>query len=198
MKPIIFVCGLARCGTSLMMQMLYRAGIPCAGDWPAFEPPAISPISSILDEGWLRAHVGHAIKLIDPFRFSIPENIPYLVIWLDRNELEQARSQAKFVHLIGGFPMANRAHIRRIAGALVEQRKLSLKKLAGWPRLFVRFEDLIKPSSRTPEALAKFLAAQFGTLDQSEMARAIIPRPSKCQPGIDIEIGLIERGRSVA
>lgn len=36
-KPTIFVSGLGRCGSSMTMQMLDAAGIPCIGDYPAYE-----------------------------------------------------------------------------------------------------------------------------------------------------------------
>jgi hypothetical protein len=35
--PVIVVAGLGRCGTSLVMQMLAAAGLPCVGSFPDFE-----------------------------------------------------------------------------------------------------------------------------------------------------------------
>lgn len=193
-KPIIFVCGLSRCGTSLTMQMLHRAGIPCAGEWPAFEPDEIAPSRGYLDRDWLKSHAGHAIKLLDPFRFHIDADIDRLIIWLDRDHKQQARSQAKFTHLLAGVPMPNRRQLRRWEGRLFEDRPRSMLRLGlKWPKLVVRFEDLIQPGSVTTAEITTFLRGfGLGDFSAEEMQKAIRPRGPECQPGLDIELSLID------
>lgn len=80
------VSGLARCGTSLMLQMLDAGGYPCWGTPPDYEPPNPPP--------WDERHV--AYKLILPHHDSRNWK-PDLVVWLERDIGEQAKSQVKLL-----------------------------------------------------------------------------------------------------
>ena len=99
-KPAIIVAGLGRCGTSLMMQMLDAAGVPCLGAYPAYEPSTVCfenyPVEILT--------TGRAMKVLDPHRINLPVLTDHVVLWMDRAAKHQASSMAK---LIG--PMAGRA-----------------------------------------------------------------------------------------
>jgi hypothetical protein len=109
----IAVGGLARCGTTLMMHMLHAGGIPCMGSKPDFEVDEFNnrPVKA----AFLERHSGHAFKLLDPHRTPLPHGFRGVLVWLDRDPAQQAKSQAKFVHLMTGAPMANRAQLREWA-----------------------------------------------------------------------------------
>ena len=66
--PALLVAGLGRCGTSLMMQMLAAAGLPCVGEFPAYEVPELNHRKPPL--AWvIRITVSH--DMATPFRIMI-------------------------------------------------------------------------------------------------------------------------------
>lgn len=188
--PVVFVSGLSRCGTSLMMQMLSAAGLPCAGSFPDFEVDAVS--SGPVSRDFMQAHAGHAAKRLDPQRAPTPAGAPFVSIWLDRDPLEQARSQVKFLHLMGGEPLPNRAQLRRWAAGLRRDRGDAVRAIAGQPMIVVRFEDLVTIPLPTAQRVAGWLSPWL-TVDAQRMAAAALPRPAACQPAMEIEMQLVGR-----
>src|SRR5690348_17944000 len=93
MNRVLIVAGLGRCGSSLMMQMLQRGGMKCAGEFPAFEMPETNHCS--ISREWLSQFSGGAVKILDPHLCTI-ENTPAVVLWLSRDHWHQAKSQIKF------------------------------------------------------------------------------------------------------
>lgn len=187
--PYIVVAGLGRCGTSLLMQMLDAGGIPCIGPYPAFEPEALRT-SRAIDPAFLARYPGHAFKLLDPHRTPLPP-IPGVLIWLDRELREQARSQAKFATLMMGVPMANRVHLRRWASGLRADRERGLAPFEGWPRLVLRFEDIIRRPDDAALLIAARLRPWFNNINEAAMAAQVRPRSTDCAPGLDLELSLI-------
>jgi hypothetical protein len=201
MKPILFVCGLGRCGTSLTMQMLAAGGVPCVSRFPAFEHENTIPTrqsGSMLDLDWLRAHGGHAIKWLDPFRFvQLPADLPYTVIWLDRDPMEQSNSQAKFAWAVGGVPLPNRQQRKAVAARLPLDRVRSHSVLrTAMRKLYLRFENLIDPAAGVEIQIADFVAPDFGHVDLAAMSRCRLPRGPECQGTLDIEMSLVEKAQA--
>lgn len=191
LRPHIIVAGFARCGTTLTMHMLHAAGVACIGETPGFEVREISGMAVSRD--FLFARFGHAFKLLDPHILTLPAGMPRTpVIWLDRNPVQQARSQAKFAHMVGGMPMANRDHLRRWAAGLKEDRPRALRRFAGWPVLTLQFEGLIEAPRNSAALIARFLNPWWHGLDHEAMAAKVLPRSTDCQPGVDIEMRLSE------
>jgi hypothetical protein len=190
-KPFIAIAGLARCGTSLTMQMLQAAGIPCIGDWPAFEVDEVNhrPINPT----WLARFPGHAFKWLDPHLSPMPETVPRIIIWLDRDPVQQAKSQAKFTTELAGFVPPNRAHMRRWAASLRTDRTEVLRGLAGYLKLIVRFEDLIDHPERVARSYAMFLRSWWPDLDHRAMAAVVRRRSSDCAPGLELEFELVDQ-----
>src|SRR5690348_16747758 len=113
MNETLLICGLGRCGTSLVMQMLDMGGFPVVGKYPAYEPQQAS--SLVITQNYIDEHRGKAIKLLDPMRASfVPQNVR--VIYLMRNLKEQARSQLKTAKFFAGLPGGG----RRDAGTRAE------------------------------------------------------------------------------
>lgn len=186
-KPHIIVGGLARCGTTLMMHMLHAGGVSCIGAKPAFEVDEINHRAVNLD--FLARHPGHAFKLLDPHMTALPDGLDAVVIWLDRDVDEQARSQAKFVQMLAGAPRPNRAQMRRWAAGLRADRPAALACLSRWPGLVMRFEDLIEAPQVSALQVAVFLAP-YWRLNAGAMAAQVRPRPSTCAPDMAIELSL--------
>ena len=79
---IVLVCGLARCGTSLTMQMLQAGGMRCAGRAPAFED--FRAFAGGYSDSWMREQAGGAVKVLDPQLISRRQlaALPAIAIWL--------------------------------------------------------------------------------------------------------------------
>lgn len=92
MKTVL-VCGCARSGLSLTMQLLYKGGYPCFGEYPAFEDYEIGQIN-------YTENIGKAIKLVDT-QLQFPPTGAYYVIVLHRDFKEQAKSTVKFLRALG-------------------------------------------------------------------------------------------------
>jgi hypothetical protein len=189
-NPWIAVAGLARCGTTLTMNMLHAAGIPCIGCAPAFEVAEIN--HRAVSRDFLNRYPGHAFKHLDPHLAPLPRELPLLVIWLDRDPKEQAKSQAKFVTVLMGLPTPTRAHIRRMAQGLKRERPVALAQYNGCPRLVLQFEEVLKEPRTAALQIAAFLRAYWGLLDIDRMAAQVRSRTPECQPGLDIELAMLE------
>ena len=185
--PVIVVCGLGRCGTTLTMNMLAAAGIPCVGEAPAYEPAVAYPIGP----DWFRQQNGQALKVLDPHRSKLPKFEAYAAIWLTRDHREQAASQAKLATLLNGLPRVGRAHLRRWISGLREEERTARAWLGAHPRLDIQFEDLIDITTGSAGRICRFLKPYFGDVDPVAMERVILPRGPACQPGLDIETALV-------
>lgn len=189
--PVLFVSGLARCGTSLTMQMLSAAGIPCAGEFPDFEVDDTNHRD--ISPAFMAAHRGHAVKWLDPYLAPPARDIFFITLWLDRDPVEQARSQAKFVHLMMGVPHPGRHVLRRWASGLRRDRATALGFIGifGWPKMMLDFESLLGKPRESAGRIASWLEPWFGGLDVDRMTAAVRPRGSRCEPGLAIEAALV-------
>lgn len=193
MTPIL-VCGMSRCGTSLVMKMLHRGGVDVFADnhsayeSEAFERPReIAPALS---------KVGNrAVKVLDPHRWRWPEALGASVIWLDRDSRQQAKSIAKFLREIGGITVPSQAW-RDIERGLRDDLPVNLALFAGLGCGFRRFtfESILAHPLSAAHALSLFLERD---MDINAMASVVIQRSPKCAEGMDIEIAAVvaEYGR---
>lgn len=105
MRDIIVVSGLPRSGTSLMMHMLERAGVPvlCDGKRMAdednpegyYEYDSVRRLSS--DDSWLPLARGKAVKVVSPLLQSLPLSERYRVIFMKRTLVEVLASQEQMM-----------------------------------------------------------------------------------------------------
>lgn len=99
--PVIVVSGLPRSGTSLMMQMLDKAGIPILTDEKReadesnpkgyYELEAVKKLKS--DKKWLSQAQGQAVKVVAPLLSSLPVGQRYKVVYMRRPLTEILISQ---------------------------------------------------------------------------------------------------------
>jgi hypothetical protein len=188
--PVIVVAGLGRCGTTLVMHMLARGGVAVAGEAPGYEPEESGPGHTI-DPAWFRRFAGGAVKVIDPHRNRVPQGVPFFAFWLDREPMQQARSQEKFYRFFEGDPALGQDEMRRWALRLRSERREALSALQhAKGGCFLRFESLIMHPTRAARALGLELERQGIAADVDAMAKVPRLRSTACAPGLAIEAEL--------
>lgn len=182
--PCVVVAGMGRCGTSLLMQMLDAAGIECVGKRPDYETPE--------SFGNFRADVfarmrGRAIKLVDPMRLPIDEMPNHIVLWLDRDFREQAKSALKLLSVFENGVRRDRQAVRAMERSLRSDRPKNMKAVGAsgrCPTLILTFEDILSGPAATAR-LVKFLATHgYPRISAEQMASQIRRRSPKCLPGL--------------
>jgi len=177
-RILILVCGQARCGSSLTMQMLHAGGVPTTGEHPAFEVPQTAP--SGIDLDWIaRQHA--AVKLLDPHRVAVGWTAPRIVIWLDRDPREQAKSMMKFLAVFG--VATSRQDEGKIRRSLINERSdaMNAAGVSAHPSHSINFEDLIESPNREAIRLAHFLDPYYW-LDTTMATSVVRHRPPTCLP----------------
>ena len=173
---ITIVSGLARCGSSMTMQMLYAGGMECCGCAPAFEDSRVNGLPG--DSYWLDRCDGMALKVLDPLTFRMPPG-EYRTIWLDRDIKQQAKSWVKFMRNVGqAVPRSSTNEIRKLLQSMRAESLVYVRQMAQ-ATLFLRFEQVL----RNPVAEALRIARFVGKpLDVDAMARVVVYRPVECLP----------------
>lgn len=176
------------------MQMLAAAGVPCVGDWPAFETEASLPgqfnparFAQLRDCG---------VKLIDPANMGRIPTPYHVVIWLDREPREQARSALKLLNAFSSSVPIDRRAVRGIEASLRSSRSANRYAVGipSIPTLTLSFEDLIERTDRAVEALRIFLSTHgWHNLNFERMAAAVLPRRASCHPGMLEHVLLLSR-----
>ena len=110
-RPIVLVSGLPRSGTSMLMQMLEKGGMPVVTDkirTPDEDNPKgyheferIKELDKTSDKSWLKEYPGQVIKTISFLLQDLPLNLNYQVIFMRRNLEEVLRSQNKMLERSG-------------------------------------------------------------------------------------------------
>lgn len=195
-RPCIVVAGMGRCGTSLMMQMLASAGVPCVGSWPAYETDA--SMVGVFDATSFASRSNESIKLIDPANLPVGAMPNHIVIWLDRNPCEQAKSQVKFMSLVGLNLPNKRAATRAIEADLRKSRDRHRARVGvpgGCPAVTVQFENLIETPHMTAGEIVQFLGENgWHGLSAVSMAAQVRRRDPRCYPGFLEAALLAEKG----
>lgn len=175
------VSGLPRSGTSLMMQMLFAAGVPVMTDAER-QPDADNPdgyfeweeIRKVgRDPGMLRKAEGRTIKVISMLLPALPATNRYRVIFMDRPVGEIAASQRKML-LHRGAEVTG-ADPERIVRALSRHRERileGLKRSAQFEVLVVDYPGLVREPERWVPRITEFLA---NVPEPSRMYDAIRP-----------------------
>jgi hypothetical protein len=186
----IFVAGLGRCGSTLTMQMLWSAGVKCAGSPPAWECGEVDHCA--ITEVFLACHAGHAIKLLDPHQCTIPKSMRGIVVWLHRNPCEQAKSYAKFMAFTLGQTIDRAA--RRLLATHIERDEqicMAILRNVGPIRIY-DFEDIILHPDRTCARIASYLGDYGFAVDANKMAGCVLPRSADCASDLSIELRKLE------
>ncbi|MDG4874123.1 hypothetical protein P9273_03300 [Mesorhizobium sp. WSM4935] len=176
-----------------MMQMLYAGGVPCVGEWPAFEGSA--SMFRSFDPSAFAALRGQAIKLIAPAEHPVFDLPKHIVIWLDREPHEQAKSQLKMVSAMFSGVATNRRSIRSMVAGIRSERPLNMAAVGAksrCPTLVMSFERLLTQPAQAAETIAAFLQQHgYEQVNVAAMRRQIRRRSPTCYPGM-MEIDLLE------
>ena len=180
-RPVILVSGLPRSGTSMLMQMLEKGGMPIVTDkirkpdegnpkgYHEFE--RIKELDKTTDKNWLKNYLGQVIKTISFLLQDLPLDLNYKVLFVRRNIEEVLRSQNKMLEHSG------------VGGTLVPDEKmrqnyeLHLKKvyyrLSHTPNfqvLYLDYSAIIKDALAEAKRINTFLG---GGLKVETMASAV-------------------------
>ena len=170
MKTII-VAGITRSGLTLTMQMLYKGGYACFGEYPAFENYEIGDIS------WNDCK-GKAVKLVDT-QLQFPPTGEYHVIRLRRNYEQQAKSMCKMISTFMDIKLTS-SDRKRMQNSLSSD----YAKIDAWMQrqksfIIIDFEDLILKPREMAEKIKIFTDAD---LDLDKMVSCVISRSTDCFP----------------
>ena len=178
-SDIIIVSGLPRSGTSLMMQMLARGGVPVVTDEQRtadddnprgyFEFEVVKEIEQ--DVSWLPGLRGKAVKMISMLLFHLPANESYRVLFMERDLEEVLTSQETMLKRLNRQAAphdrmldAYRVHLEHLNEWLKTRPEIEL--------LRVGYKELV----RSPEAEAARIAEFLGRpLNIAEMSESVDP-----------------------
>ncbi len=194
-QPILFVTGLGRCGTTMMMTMLDAGGFPVTGPRPSYEAVGHWKPGRF-DFDWLAGRGGQAVKWIDPTAYPITALTRFLlpcrptIILMERNAREQARSQVKLfaAALLTPTRTAEKAmerSIRRDTPIL----RARLGALGTVHRF--RFEDVLADPVRATMRLAKIVEPFGHSLNAVRARDAVIDRNAACLPHLHMEESIL-------
>lgn len=186
-KHTVGVCGFGRCGSTLVMRMLLAGGCPPVVG--AEEPPH----ESNLDAVWRMGPddlAGRSVKLLDAPRWnrSLPVAREWRFVWLDRDPMEQARSQVKFLMGVTGVPIPDApAAVAKFAASYGRDRPGLMQLLRRHGTVFVlRYERVLD----NPRRAARQLKQVWPGLDVEAAAAVVHNRDGKCRPDLSVELDL--------
>ncbi|GAB4071699.1 hypothetical protein KHC28_00190 [Ancylobacter sonchi] len=178
----IFVAGLGRCGTTMVMTMLDRGGFPVgdvAPDYETFTPMVAGKVTAEA----LAPLRGKAVKWLDPTVSIAPAGTRAISIWLDRDFTEQAKSQLKLC----SAPTSRRA-VRAVAATLRTDSIRARKIVAACgPILPMSFEQILAQ----PLVEAKRIRDFLGNFDVVRAAATVRRRGPECLPDMMLEARLL-------
>ena len=164
MSEITIVTGLPRSGTSLMMQIIHKAGIDILSDGirksDVSNPEGYyeyEPVKRIVkDNGFLKEAVGKAVKIVAPLPVFMDTSLSYKVIFMRREMEEVLRSQEK---MLQKDQSAERDKFRMIFQGHLD-KTYQFFELNTIPYLDVQYNNLVKDPSKVIPTIKDFLGLQ--------------------------------------
>ena len=177
---ITVVSGLPRSGTSMMMQMLVRGGLPALVDEERPPDPSnprgyleFAPVKRLRQEGgWLDRAEGKVVKVIAQLLPHLDDAHAYRVVFMERDLDEVLRSQAAMLERIGR-PAGNTTILRRVFADHLKRARTWLDDSAHVDVLFVPHRDVIRAPAEQAQRVHAFLSE--ANLDVEAMTEAVDP-----------------------
>lgn len=197
-RPILFVAGLGRCGTTMVMNMLAAGGMPCSGPAPAYETLRLSHRQVELP--WVRAQAGRAVKWLDPHKVQILAHhlpTPPVIICLARDPQHQARSQIKMAAAFGMPVRANRRTVRAMAASLKDEQKEIEARLDRLGECYhLSFEGILRDPLGAAWKLEDILRHHdlMMGFKRAAAAQVVLLRSPHCAPDLAIEMEMKAHG----
>jgi len=161
MNEIIVVTGLPRSGTSLMMQILEKAGLPIYSDGVRqkdennpegyYELEAVKGI--VRNNAFLKEGIGKVIKIVAPLPMFMDKSLPYKAIFMRRNMEEVLRSQEV---MLNKDQTAEREKFRKIYEGHIE-KTMQFFMTNNIPFLEMNHRELIQQPETEIKKLLNFL-----------------------------------------
>lgn len=187
-RPCIVVSGNGRCGTSMMMQMLAAAGVPCLGRYPDFEDTDFAMSTFRPDR--MAAARECALKILDPGVMKIPRLPHHVAIWMSRDPKQQTLSVAKLLYLYG--VVTDRSTRRRLERDIRTSKPRHLGAFRDMPLGEVAFERILADPIGAATKLCAFLGRHgWPGLSPEKMAAVVVRRGPECLEGM-LEFDLLE------
>lgn len=180
-KRITIVSGLPRSGTSMMMQMIHRGGLPALTDeirvadednpkgYYEFEPVK----KTKEDPSWLDSAGGKVVKMVHLLLLDLPLDRTYRVVLMRRDLREVIASQNVMLERSGkSLGDLGDDKVMKIFEAQLEKVLDYLDANDNFSVLTVRYNELIAEPTSHVDAVNEFLG---GTLDRQAMRAVIDP-----------------------
>ena len=178
---VAIVSGLPRSGTSMMMQMLHRGGLPALTDhirtadednpkgYYEFDPVK----KTKEDPSWLQRAPGKVVKIVHLLLLDLPDNYNYRVVFMRRELNEVVKSQnvmlERHQHGTGNIPAEK---IKEIFKAQIDQVYAYVRSRRNFSLLEMNYNDMLAD----PEpAVARLMDFFDGRLDSAAMRKVIDP-----------------------
>ena len=171
-EHITIVSGLPRSGTSLMMQMIDKGGIPALTDeireadednpkgYYEFEPVK----KTKEDASWLERAPGKVVKMVHLLLLDLPLDRDYRVVFTKRNIEEVVASQDVMLTR-SGKSTGTLSHEKIIKVFETQLQKVSryLEEHANFRVLYVHYNELISDPKPSVKAVDEFLGGELNT-----------------------------------
>ncbi|MCF7763831.1 MAG: sulfotransferase [Verrucomicrobia bacterium] len=179
--PVVLVSGLPRSGTSMLMQMLEKGGMPIVSDQirtPDEDNPKgyhelerVKELDKTTEKSWLKNHRGEAIKIISFLLQDLPLDLNYRVIFMRRNLNEVLRSQNKMLERNGNSGTdATDDKMRSNYDMHLRKVYYRLNRLGNFETLYLDYPEVVADPVRQAHRIADFVSRD---LDVQAMASAV-------------------------
>jgi len=172
---ITVVSGLPRSGTSMMMQMLEKGGLPIFTDKERdadennpkgyYEHQIVKKITH--NKEWLKMAKGKGVKIVAPLITHLPYNYKYKVIFMERNPYEIYASQIKMLNRLG-----KNNDEASLSLAMIDTLKETLTKSKKWLNrhpsvevLYLSYADILNSPLESAIRIADFLQANLNPIE---------------------------------
>ncbi|MBI3413706.1 MAG: sulfotransferase domain-containing protein [Verrucomicrobia bacterium] len=180
-RPVVLVSGLPRSGTSMLMQMLEKGGMPIVTDkvrTPDEDNPKgyheferIKEIDKTTDKSWLKSYRGQVIKTISFLLQDLPLDLNYQVIFMRRNIEEVLRSQNKMLERNGSSgELVPDDKMRRNYEFHLKKVYYQLEHTPNFEVLYLDYPAVVENPKREAARINAFLG---GGLNVEAMASAV-------------------------
>lgn len=181
---VYIVSGLPRSGTSMMMQMLHRGGLPVLTDAVRsadednprgyFELERVKQTKG--DPSWLDEAHGKVVKLISRLLLDLPapdpERVRYKIIFMRRDLDEVLRSQKKMLDRRGEDDEQSDEQVKELFVAHLEEVETWLRKREDIDVIFQSYSRMVTDPRQGAEKINQFLG---GILDVEAMLSEVDP-----------------------
>src|SRR6267143_1947910 len=179
-RPIVLVSGLPRSGTSMLMQMLERGGMPIVTDklrTPDEDNPRgyheferVKELDKTTDKSWLKNYRGQVIKLISFLLQDLPLDLNYQVLFMRRNLDEVLRSQKKMLERKGAGVAIPDEKMRQNYELHLQKVYYRLSHIPNFRVLYLDYAAVVEDPRREARRITAFLGHD---LDIEAMAGAV-------------------------